>query len=270
MKESDSQLVENLLSKPEKHRQWADHYRTADNEAFFESAFDYIVRELAPAPGATILDVGCGSCAHSVRLARRGLRVRAVDFSESALGMAREHVAAKGLADRIDLGRENVLALSFPDDAFEYVLCWGVLMHIPDVGKAVAELSRVLRPGGTLVLSEGNMNALEAVGLRNLKRLVGKERAEVKKTEAGVEFWKAEGDEALVTRQADVGWLVESFARHGLRLTRRVAGQFSEGYAMTSSTPLKKLVHAFNNFWFRRVRLAGLAYGNILFLRKSE
>ena len=269
MKESDSQLVESLLAKPDKHKQWAGHYRTAENEAFFEQAFDFVVRELAPPPGSVILDAGCGSCAHSVRLARRGLSVRAVDFSESALAMARDYVEARGLSDRIELGRESLLELSFPDESFDYALCWGVLMHIPDVGRAVSELARVLRPGGMLAVSEANMSSLEAVGLRALKRALGAEKAEVKRTPAGVEFWSESAGGALVTRQANVNWLVESFASRRVKLVRRVAGQFSEGYVMTSSPPLRRLIHGLNNFWFRRVGAAGPAFGNILIFRKE-
>ena len=70
MTNSESVLVENLLSRPEMHRQWARDYRTDDNERFYEQAFDFIVDRLKPGPGATFLDAGCGSCAHSVRLAR--------------------------------------------------------------------------------------------------------------------------------------------------------------------------------------------------------
>ena len=269
MSETESKLVENLLAKPDVHEQWAGDYRTADNERFFEAAFDLVADALGAPPGATVLDVGCGSCAHSVRLARRGFHVHAVDFSESALKMAAEHLRAQGLEDRVTLGRENILQLSFPDESFDYVVCWGVLMHIPDVARAVEELARVVRPGGRLVVSEGNMRSLEAVTLRGLKRLLGKEKAEVKRTPAGMEFWKTNGDDALVTRQADVRWLAESFARRGLKLVRRVAGQFSEGYAMTSSAPLRRLFHGLNNFWFRRVGAARPAYGNILIFRKE-
>src|SRR5919112_2064790 len=85
------------------------------------------------------------------RLPRRGFGVRAVDFSESALEMGRAYVEAQGLGDRIELGRESLLELSFPDESFDYALCWGVLMHVPDAERAVAELARVLRPGGMLV-----------------------------------------------------------------------------------------------------------------------
>lgn len=270
MSDPDSKLVEHLLARPDVHRKWSSSYRTRENEAFYEHAFDYIARTLAVPPGAEFLDAGCGSCAHSVRLAARGFNVRAVDFSESALKMAEEYVTARGLGDRIKLGRESLLELSFPDESFSYVICWGVLMHIPDVGRAVSELARVVRPGGFLVVSEGNMRSLEAVGLRALKRLLKREKAEVKETPAGVEYWKVEGDDALVTRQADIEWLIRSFEEHGLALERRIAGQFSEAYAMVSASPLKKLIHRLNLLWFEHVRLPRPAYGNILILQKRK
>src|SRR2546421_3712636 len=162
MTNSKSILVENLLARPEMHRKWEGDYRTRDNESFYEAAFDFIAGLLAPSPGATFLDVGCGSCAHSVRLARHGFNVHAVDFSESALRMAQEYIRSRGLEDRITLGRENLLELSFPDESFDYLLCWGVLMHIPEVGCAISELARVIRPGGSLIISEGNQSSFEA------------------------------------------------------------------------------------------------------------
>jgi ubiquinone/menaquinone biosynthesis C-methylase UbiE len=268
MTNSESKLVENLLARPEMHQQWTRDYRTADNEGFYEQAFDYIVRVLQPPAGATFLDAGCGSCAHSIRLGRRGFHVRAVDFSESALRLAQDYLKSKGLEDRITLGRESLLELSFPDESFDYVLCWGVLMHIPEVRRAVAELARVIKPSGFLVVSEGNKSAPEAVSIRNLKRLLRKETADVKDTPAGVEYWKEKDGDTLVTRQANIKWLIRSFEANGMRMTKRVAGQFSETYTMFSAPPLKRLVHGFNNLWFRRVKWSGPAFGNILFFQK--
>ena len=270
MNNSDSKLVENLLAKPDIHEQWAGDFRTAENEQFFEEAFDYIVGVLDPPEGATILDVGCGSCAHSVRLARRGFVVQAVDFSESALAMAEANLKAKGLDDRIKLRRESLLGLTFPDESFDYVLCWGVLMHIPDVGRALSELMRVVKPGGVLVISEGNMRSLQAVALKTLKRLLGREKAEVKRTPAGTEYWKVGADGALVTRQADVSWLLENLAGNGFAVRSRVAGQLTEAYTMTSSPALRRLIHGLNRLWFRHVRDPRLAYGNILIMEKAR
>jgi ubiquinone/menaquinone biosynthesis C-methylase UbiE len=93
--ESKSLLVQNLLARPDMHRQWEGDYRTAGNEEFYDRALDYILSVFDPPPDATFLDAGCGPCAHSVRLAQRGFNVHAVDFSESALGIAREYIESQ-------------------------------------------------------------------------------------------------------------------------------------------------------------------------------
>jgi ubiquinone/menaquinone biosynthesis C-methylase UbiE len=265
-----SLLVQNLLARPEMHRQWEGDYRTAENEKFYELAFDYIVRCVQAPPDAAFLDAGCGPAAHSVRLARHGFKVHAVDFSTSALGMARDYIAARGMDHRITLQRSSLLNLSFPSSSFDYVLCWGVLMHIPEVERAILELARVVSRGGVLVISESNKSSLEAVVVRNLKRLLSREKASEKERPEGVEYWKDKDGDALVTRQANISWLIRCLEENGLVLERRLPGQFSESYTRVSTEALKKLVHKFNKFWFERVRWAGPAFGNILIFRKPE
>jgi ubiquinone/menaquinone biosynthesis C-methylase UbiE len=269
MAKSESLLVQTLLSKPEMHFQWEGDYRTTDNEDFYETVFDHLVKVIEPTPGATFLDAGCGPCAHSVRLARRGFAVQAADFSPSALTMAREYVESRGLSHKIVLTQENLMELSFPDSSFDYVLCWGVLMHIPEVDRVVSELARVLKPGGSLVISESNKSSFEAAVVRNLRRLLGKEKADVKVRPEGVEYWKMSDGEALVTRQADILWLIQKFEARGLKLHQRIPGQFSESYTRVSSEAIKKLIHTLNKFWFHQVKWAGPAFGNILILRKE-
>jgi ubiquinone/menaquinone biosynthesis C-methylase UbiE len=268
--QSGAKLVEELLAKPDMHQAWQSDYRTPDNAQFFERAFDLIVTTLNPQPGSTFLDAGCGSCAHSVRLARRGFRVEGVDFSESALGLAKEHIRQVGLEDRIQLQRENLTALSYPNETFDYAVCWGVLMHIPEVEHAIAELARVMKPGGFLVVSEGNKSSVEAVALRALKRVLNREKAVVRNTRAGVEHWVRKADGALVTRQADIGWLIKQFEQRQLHLVRRLSGQFTEAYTRVSMRPLKRLIHALNNFWFSYVPVPALAFGNILIFRRDD
>lgn len=95
MAQSKSLLVQNLLARPEMHRQWEGDYRTTDNEDFYERAFDHIISVLEPPRDAIFLDAGCGPGAHSVRLARRGFKVHAVDFSQSALAW-RENMSSPG------------------------------------------------------------------------------------------------------------------------------------------------------------------------------
>lgn len=265
-----SAQVADYLDKPAIHEQWEGDYRTRDNEAFYELACDALVRTLKAPPEARILDAGCGPGYHSMRLARRGFRVQAIDFSTSALDQAEVNIRAQGLADRITLQQDSLLDLSFPDGHFPYVLCWGVLMHIPDIQRALSELARVLQPAGVLVLSESNCRSVQAAGFRWFKQLLGREKAELLRTPAGVESWVTRDAGKLVTRETDVPWLINRCAELGLTLKQRRAGQFTEAYTRVPTRPLKKLVHLFNRFWFRCIRWSGPAFGNLLVFEKRK
>jgi ubiquinone/menaquinone biosynthesis C-methylase UbiE len=265
-----SEQVARYLDKPAIHEQWEGDYRTPANEAFYELALEALVRTLQPPPDALILDAGCGPGFHAMRLARRGFRVVATDFSTSALEQAAANIAAHGLEARISLQRESLLELSFPDGHFLYVLCWGVLMHIPDVDRALAELARVLGPGGKLLVSESNCRSLQALLFRWLKRVLGREKAEVVRTPAGIESWVTRESGKLVTRETDVPWLIARAAAHGLKLQERRAGQFTEAYTRARSRLGKGLIHAFNCFWFRFIRRPGPAFGNLLIFEKAS
>ena len=57
------------------HREWVAAYRTPEAQKFYATAFDELLREVDAPAGATFLDTGCGSCAKSILLAGRGMRV---------------------------------------------------------------------------------------------------------------------------------------------------------------------------------------------------
>jgi ubiquinone/menaquinone biosynthesis C-methylase UbiE len=82
----------------------------------------------------------------SVRLAHCGFQVTAVDLTEAALVLARQYAMTRGV--QIDFRTGNAEALEFENAAFDAVYSFGVLHHTPDIERAVAELHRVLRPGG--------------------------------------------------------------------------------------------------------------------------
>jgi 2-polyprenyl-3-methyl-5-hydroxy-6-metoxy-1,4-benzoquinol methylase len=185
MSVSRDEEVEKTLRGADLHREWETRYRTTQNARFFDMAFRHILSALNAPSCAKWLDAGCGACSHSIRLAAGGFFVVAVDFSESVLEMAEENLRASGLGERIALRRENILSLSFPDETFDSVSCWGVLMHIPDLEKAISELARVLKRGGTIVISEGNMYSLQSLLIRALRKLRGNPKHKTQRTPAG-------------------------------------------------------------------------------------
>jgi ubiquinone/menaquinone biosynthesis C-methylase UbiE len=94
-----------------------------------------------------LLEVGCGIGVDSVQLARCGFDVTAVDLTEAAIEVARQSARMRGVS--IDFRVGNAESLDFPDASFDAVYSFGVLHHTPDIDRAVAEVQRVLKPGGT-------------------------------------------------------------------------------------------------------------------------
>ena len=97
--------------------------------------------------GQKLLEVGCGIGVDSIQLAKRGYQVTAVDLTENALAVARQFAEQRGVS--IDFRLGNAEGLDFPDASFDAVYSFGVLHHTPDIQRSVAEVHRVLRPGGT-------------------------------------------------------------------------------------------------------------------------
>ncbi len=203
----------------------------------------------------------------TVRLARRGFHVRAVDFSESALRW-RAQPKATGIEERIKLQREDLPRLSFPDESFDYILCWGVLMHIPEVGRAVRELSRVLKPGGRLVISEGNTDSWKAVVAAPRRKVRGAREAEVKGRPRASSTGRSAGT-ARSSRGRRTSAGSSKASRPGVRSEAR-RGTVLGGLHDVLSPALKRLVHGFNNFWFRRVDARARPTANPLLRKRSE
>ena len=96
--------------------------------------------------GGRVLEVGCGMGTMASNWARQGARVTAVDLNPTAVEMTRRRFDLYGLAGEVR--REDARRLPFPDAEFDYAYSFGVLHHSPDLTASVAELMRVLRPGG--------------------------------------------------------------------------------------------------------------------------
>src|SRR5262249_51556056 len=154
-------------------------------------------------------------------LARRGYLVSAADYSEPIIERARENVRHRGLDDRVTVGREDILDLSFPDGHFDLVLCWGVLMHIPDVERAVSELARVARPGGSAVFEEINMSAPEARLMRAHGRFFKGKKIRVERAPSGFEQTCHFAGETLFWRHTDPRWLTDRLALESCALVDR-------------------------------------------------
>src|SRR4051795_9916918 len=101
-----------------------------------------------------ILDVGCGGGLLAEEFARLGCAVTGVDPSTDSVEAARAHAREGGLD--IDYREATGDALPFADGEFPAAYCCDVLEHVDDVGRTVAEIARVLEPGGVFLYDTVN------------------------------------------------------------------------------------------------------------------
>jgi SAM-dependent methyltransferase len=110
--------------------------------------------------GDRFLDLGCGFGRHAFEAARRGAQVVALDFGAAEVAQVRAVLAGMAEAGELDVEevrvggiRADALALPFADGAFDRIVAAEVLEHIWEDRGAMAELARVLRPGGTMAVT---------------------------------------------------------------------------------------------------------------------
>lgn len=130
---------------------WAEIYDTEGNPLIFLEE-PHVDALLGPVAGLSVLDVGCGTGRHALRLAAVGAKVTAVDFSKGMLAKARLKTGAeKVLFVQHDLAER----LPFVDGSFDRVLCGLVIDHIEDLAGLFGEMGRVCRarPAGRIVIS---------------------------------------------------------------------------------------------------------------------
>ncbi len=110
-------------------------------------------------PGDRVIDMGCGAGRHAFEMYRRGADVIAFDQDADELSGVSELFAAMREAGEVPDGAEadvkqgDALSLPFADGEFDRVVASEVLEHVPADDAAIAELVRVLRPGGTIAVT---------------------------------------------------------------------------------------------------------------------
>lgn len=121
-----------------------------------EAIFDQV-------PMCTAIDVGAGTGRHTMVLAQRGVAVTAVDPSPEMLAVAREKAADAGLEIDFRIGSLDD-RLPADDDQFDFLVCALTLSHIPGIERAVRECARVVRTGGSILISDIHPDVANGLG----------------------------------------------------------------------------------------------------------
>jgi ubiquinone/menaquinone biosynthesis C-methylase UbiE len=261
--------LKSTLKPAEVHQTWGDAFLDPAIDAFYEEAFDRIANTLNPQRGTTILDAGCGLGRHTVRLAKRGFIVFGFDFAPSALGLARSYIEEHETQGSTRLSAADLLQIGARGAAFDHVISWGVLVHIPEVDKALSELVRVLKPGGRMVLIEVNKNSLESRLVRTYSGRSRRSSARVlPANERGIEYWTQTPKGELLSRHTDINWLNRRMDELGCSAVSRTATQFFQIYVKFRPGLVKQSIHRFNHLWFKHARMPGPSFGNLIVFEK--
>jgi SAM-dependent methyltransferase len=190
-----------------------------------------------------VLEVGCGIGVGAAHMAGTyGLRVVAVDLSEKMLAWARQRVQREGVAAQVEFRHANVLDLPFETNRFDAVICESVLAFVRDKPAAIAEMVRVLKPGGYVGLNEVVWLKEPPVGLAQKAAPTSSLGTDIVTADRWRELWAAsgleEGDvrvhpvdaaQEVRSRIAWIGW------RQVLRAWRRILPLYLRKPAMRSA-----------------------------------
>ena len=117
------------------------------------------LERLEARPGNVLLDLGCGMGRHTFEALKHGVSVVAVDLNRKALTDVTAMAAAMDLEGQIPHGagfigiEADALALPFPSGSFDHVIASEILEHIPADERAISEIARVLKPGGSAAVT---------------------------------------------------------------------------------------------------------------------
>lgn len=166
--------------------------------------------------GLRWLDVGCGTGAFTELILKRNVpaAISAIDPSEDMVAFAR----TKPTASQIDYRDGDAMSLPYRDDAFDVAVMALVIQYIPDPGKAMNEIVRVVREGGTIAAyvwpepAEGHPNrvlldAIRSIGVENYNRAGSRMRT----TKAVIELFTSSGLGGIESHTIDLALVFDDF-----------------------------------------------------------
>jgi len=135
-------------------------YHSRENERLQDQAgtlVELLHSDTAYRRGSTVLEAGCGVGAQTVTLAQRSpdARFTSIDISADSLAEAKRKAGLAGLGN-VAFRQADIFALPFEAESFDHVFVCFVLEHLARPVEALAILKRLLRPGGTITVIEGD------------------------------------------------------------------------------------------------------------------
>ncbi|HOJ06879.1 MAG: class I SAM-dependent methyltransferase [Ignavibacteriota bacterium] len=266
---NNTEILKETMSKDYWHQKWIETY-IENSKILYDMAFDRIKEIVWNSEKNSILDAGCGNGVNTIRLVERNFKVTSIDFSDAALKLCKNNLLKNNIKANVTIEKDDLLHLRFLDNTFNSVLCWGVLMHIQELEKALCELNRVIVPGGYLILCEVSKNAIDTIFGRIVKKIFNSNNYTEIKNSLGIETWTDTDAGRMLVRKTNIAKIIEYLSNRGFSLIDRFPGQFTQSFTRVSNSKLKKVILNFNRFWFKYVGLANPSLEQILIFKKND
>lgn len=196
--------------------------------------------------GKKVLEAGCGTGLILQRIAQIAQEAHGIDISEGMLTLAKE----KGL----NVQQASVTKIPFEDDYFDVVCSFKVLAHVKDIKDAIAEMSRVIKPGGILVLEFYNTYSLRYL-IKQIKQ----------PTKTSIKF----SDEDVYTRYDNLS-SIKSYLSQGLAVEKVQGVRIFVPLASVFKVPLLAAIYTFLEKTFRDSFMAILGGFLVVTIRKEN
>jgi ubiquinone/menaquinone biosynthesis C-methylase UbiE len=132
-----------------------EYVQSREQQFSFRSQKRIVIDMLGGAKGC-LLEVGCGPAVMTPDLLAMGFQVQGIDVSQEMVRRARQRMAGHPLEKRSQFALGDVERLAYASGAFNAVVCMGVLEYLPRYSRALAEIRRVLAPGGVAIFTLPN------------------------------------------------------------------------------------------------------------------
>ncbi len=132
-------------------------------DAVFSRLLEKYAQRLSLPPGTRVLEVGCGTGATLRMLAHRGNfagMAYGVDQSSRFIEAAKGFAQAENVGDRLVFQVGDAHSLDFPAATFDVVIAHTLISHVTEPARVLSEMARVVRPGGTVVVFDGDYSSL--------------------------------------------------------------------------------------------------------------
>lgn len=128
-----------------------EYFRSVEEDRYDQQYWMHDYFRFADFEGKRVLEIGVGQGTHLAQFAEAGALCHGVDITDNHLLLTEKNFRVR--SKNVSLHKADATRLPFPDGHFDCVYSFGVLHHIPEIDAVLAEVGRVLKPGGQLMLA---------------------------------------------------------------------------------------------------------------------